>query len=279
MQVPAAAGNGSSTFSSLRSPCRSISYLLALARGCWVVSHIYVTACMEAGCWLPEKGYEAQVAAQATVQHAAGIAALDGGQDLSQSRLATCKAAPLLLQGTEDGLEAPRRARERHASGGPGLFSGQRVILTGKNRSQIAARVHHAAQQVVEAEGGLVMQGKGAGAAHGEASTRRSPSPQCLPVLVYVAPRSEDAMAALKHAAVSAPPSVSPLCARGAIPPHDRWRIAPLQRRYPGTPALHHNWVLDSVARGVLLDPEGYRITSQCPIPGGGKNGGCTQGA
>jgi hypothetical protein len=48
------------------------------------------------------------------------------------------------------------------------------------------------------------------------------------------------------------------------------------QRRYPGRPVLHHNWVFDSVARGVLLDPEGYRITRHCPMPGGGKNS--TQG-
>jgi hypothetical protein len=43
--------------------CCSISYLLALARGCWVVSHTYVAACLAAGCWLPEGDHEAQVSA------------------------------------------------------------------------------------------------------------------------------------------------------------------------------------------------------------------------
>lgn len=42
---------------------RSMQYLLALAHGCWVLSYGWVDACLEAGAWVPERGYEIKVCA------------------------------------------------------------------------------------------------------------------------------------------------------------------------------------------------------------------------
>ena len=39
----------------------SLHYLLALAHGCWVLSHQWVEACLERGGWVSEKQYQARV--------------------------------------------------------------------------------------------------------------------------------------------------------------------------------------------------------------------------
>ena len=39
----------------------SAHYLNALAHGCWVLSYAYLSACLDAGQWLPEKPYQAWV--------------------------------------------------------------------------------------------------------------------------------------------------------------------------------------------------------------------------
>lgn len=41
----------------------SMQYLMALAHGCWAVSHEWVGACLEAGKWVPERHFEAKVRA------------------------------------------------------------------------------------------------------------------------------------------------------------------------------------------------------------------------
>ena len=38
-----------------------MQYLQALAHGCWLVSHAYVGACLDAGAWVPERQYQAWV--------------------------------------------------------------------------------------------------------------------------------------------------------------------------------------------------------------------------
>lgn len=43
-----------------RPPC-SVQYLLALAHGCWVVTHQWVEACLAAGQLVDEAAYEAKV--------------------------------------------------------------------------------------------------------------------------------------------------------------------------------------------------------------------------
>jgi hypothetical protein len=42
---------------------------------------------------------------------------------------------------------------------------------------------------------------------------------------------------------------------------------AALQKRYPGRPLIHQNWLYGSLCHGRMLEPSSFYITERCPLP------------
>lgn len=202
-----------------------MQYLLGLAHGCWVVSHGWMDACLEAGAWVPEAHYEAKVrrgrggrglqlwrliAAQLGLLLLGCIAGWSSQQAhwrhglLKRGLLALAWALCCCVQGQADQRDTmlvPARARQRHASHGAGLFDGWSVCFwappaSSSSRGGSAGSASNVAMaaQMVAAEGGTVARSLG-----GAGEAGRSPERGALLVCVVA---KTDAAAAVKQAQV-----------------------------------------------------------------------------
>lgn len=194
-------------------------------------------------------------------------------------------------------------ARRRRATGAAGLFAGRRIFLVAERGGSGAVHSKLAAtQQMVAAEGGTLVRSlaHGEGGGRGGAAATPSPSPEGSTLLVWMIQTKQEALAALKHAQVRravfqlwhiahvrctcvsgivcqfqlqpcmGPPPLPSWATLDVVPTHHAALSAtPLhpQRRYPGRPVHHPNWVFDSLCRGRCLDPAGYVVTEERPLP------------
>ena len=88
---------------------RSMKYMQALARGCWVVGHGWLEACLAQQDWVPFEPYEAS--------------------------------------GDSQGMSAPRTLRLARQAGSGGLFEGMHFAVTepvGKPKQNLGRRAPHA---------------------------------------------------------------------------------------------------------------------------------------